>query len=289
MSESRQLWTVLSMLEWATDYFEQKGVSSSRLSIEWILADVLEVKRLDIYLQFDRPLSEDELNKIRLLVKRRAQHEPLQYLTGQTDFINSVIKVSPGVLIPRVETEQLVEILLEEFKSQKNQPLKLLDIGTGSGCIPVSIKKEYESWNCTGLDISPDALEVARQNAEFNNVEVSFVRGDIEKLEQLGAENHQEWDIVISNPPYITPAEKKEMDEQVLKYEPGLALFHKSPLGLYKNIIEFSASANATLFLECNDKLAHQICEITEQFYREVKLLEDLDGNDRFIIAAKPF
>ncbi|MEX2435299.1 MAG: peptide chain release factor N(5)-glutamine methyltransferase, partial [Balneolaceae bacterium] len=109
MSESRQLWTVLSMLEWATDYFEEKGVSSSRLSIEWILADVLEIKRLDIYLQFDRPLSEDELNKIRPLVKRRAQHEPLQYITGQTDFINSVIKVSPGVLIPRVETEQLVE------------------------------------------------------------------------------------------------------------------------------------------------------------------------------------
>jgi release factor glutamine methyltransferase len=277
------------MLEWATDYFEEKGVPSSRLSIEWILADVLEIKRLDIYLQFDRPLSEDELNKIRPMVKRRAQHEPLQYITGQTDFINSVIKVSPGVLIPRVETEQLVEILLEEYKSQKNQPLKLLDIGTGSGCIPVSIKKEYESWNCTGLDISPDALEIARQNAEFNNVDVSFVRGDIDKLEQLKAVNHQEWDIIISNPPYITPSEKKEMDKQVLKYEPGLALFHESPLGLYKNIIEFSASAKASLFLECNDKLAHQIREVTEQFYREVKLLEDLDGNDRFIIASKSY
>lgn len=276
------------MLEWATGYFEQKGVSSSRLSIEWILADVLEVKRLDIYLQFDRPLSEDELNKIRPLVKRRAEHEPLQYITGQTDFINSVIKVSPGVLIPRVETEQLVELLLDKFRSQKDQPIKLLDIGTGSGCIPVSIKKEFENWKCTGLDISPDALKAARQNAEYNSVDVSFIRGDIEKLEQLEAINHQEWDIVISNPPYITPAEKKEMDDQVLKYEPGLALFHESPLDLYKNIIEFSATANAALFLECNDKLAHQIREVTEQFYSEVKLLEDLDGNDRFIYAVKP-
>ena len=114
MSTKLKDWTVLSMLEWGTEYFKERGIPDPRLSIEWLLAETLQVKRLDLYLKFDRPLSQSELNDIRPLVKKRARHEPLQYILGYTHFMNARISVTPDVLIPRIETEQLVEILLDE-------------------------------------------------------------------------------------------------------------------------------------------------------------------------------
>src|SRR6056297_348266 len=118
MANTPSVWTVLSMLEWATDFFEEKDINSPRFSIEWLLAHVLDVKRLDLYLMYDRPLSSEELDTLRPLVKRRSQHEPLQYITGETDFHNVKIKVKPGVLIPRQETEQLVDLILKENKTR---------------------------------------------------------------------------------------------------------------------------------------------------------------------------
>ncbi len=179
MSNKSQLWTVLAMLEWATGYFESKEIPDPRLSIEWILADILGIKRLDLYLQFDRPLSQDELNAIRPLVKRRSEFEPLQYITGSAQFLNATIGVNRDVLIPRIETEQLVDLLLSDFEAKKNQPIHLLDIGTGSGCIPIAIKKEFPDWHCYGLDLSKNALDVASSNAELNQTEVSFFRADL--------------------------------------------------------------------------------------------------------------
>lgn len=287
MSKSDRVWTVLTMLEWATDYFDKKKVPDPRLSIEWIIAEVLQIKRLDIYLQYDRPFSKEELDNIRPMVKRRAAHEPLQYITGSTDFMNCRIDVTRDVLIPRDETEQLVELLLEHHP-EENTSKNLLDIGTGSGCIPVSVKKERLSWYCTGVDISEKALDVAKANADKNGVEVHFHYADLFKLQNQREISEQSWDIVISNPPYIKEEEKGGLEKQVKKYEPELALFHQKPLEVYGAIIQFSASAGSELYLECNDKYANQVGELAGSFFESVEVKTDLDGNDRFVLAKNP-
>lgn len=286
-SGSERVWTILSMLEWGTDYFREKGVPNPRLSIEWLLADLLQTKRLDIYLQFGRPLSPAELDKIRPMIKRRALHEPLQYITGSTDFMGLEFRVTPDVLIPRGETEQLVELLAGRFGPEASEPLHLLDIGTGSGCIPVSLKKKFPAWTCAGLDISVKALALAKENARLNGTEVDFYHCDINHLESHPELSKPSWEIVISNPPYITGPEKKEMEKEVTDYEPADALFHNDPLSLYSRIIGFAAARNSALFLECNDKFAADILKLSEAHFSKPKLLEDLDGNSRFVVALQ--
>lgn len=286
MSGSERVWTVLSMLEWATDYFKQKDVPDPRLSIEWIVAEALQCKRLDLYLQFERPLSSDELDAIRPFVKRRASLEPLQYILGSTEFINATITVDSNVLIPRIETEQLVDLLLDHFSKRKHEPLNLLDIGTGSGCIPIAIKKENPDWYCAGFDISEKAIERAKKNAGINETDVDFFKADILQINQLPEGLQKEWDIIISNPPYITEPEKAEMHKQVTEHEPHLALFHDDPLKLYSKIIEFAAAQNASLYLECNDKTAPDVLQIASRLFSNSKLFKDLDQNERFVVAS---
>lgn len=278
------LWTVLRMLEWATDYFNEKGIPDPRHSIEWLLAEVLNCKRLDLYIKYERPLSPSELDKIRPLIKRRAEHEPLQYITGSTNFMGCHISVNPAVLIPRIETEQLVELLLESTSQLKDTSVNLLDIGSGSGCIPIAVKKFRPSWNCFGIDISDEALAIARKNAEANDLAVQFSKGDLFSLDKLD-KPESGWDIIISNPPYININEKPTLEKQVFDYEPGLALFVDEPMDIYRPIISYAHHQNASLFLELNDKLADQILDISTPFFPGAKLLDDLDKNPRFLIA----
>lgn len=278
------LWTVLRMLEWATDYFNEKGIPDPRHSIEWLLAEVLNCKRLDLYIKYERPLSPSELEKIRPLIKRRADHEPLQYITGSTNFMGCHISVNPAVLIPRIETEQLVELLLESTSHLKDTSINLLDIGSGSGCIPIAVKKLRPAWNCFGIDISEEALSIARKNAETNDLSVQFSTGDLFNLDKLD-KPESGWDIIVSNPPYINIHEKPTLEKQVFHYEPGLALFVDDPLEIYRPIVSYAHHQNAYLFLELNDKLADQILDISTPFFPEARLLDDLDKNPRFLIA----
>ncbi|REL38524.1 peptide chain release factor N(5)-glutamine methyltransferase [Rhodohalobacter sp. SW132] len=283
-SQKEELWTVLRMLEWATDYFKKKEIPDPRHSIEWLLAEVLECKRLDLYLKYDRPLSQQELDSIRPLVKRRANHEPLQYIIGYTDFMNARIEVNPSVLIPRIETEQLVELLLDKTAGFHANKLNVLDIGTGSGCIPISIKQAVPNWNCWGMDNSEPALACAKQNATLNSVDVVFFEGDLFEPENSEAEN-LELDLVVSNPPYIQPGEKPAIEKQVSEFEPESALFHDKPLEVYHSITAFAHRKKAHLFLELNNTLADEILGIVQQFYPGAKIEKDLDQNPRFILA----
>lgn len=262
-------WSVLRMLEWATAYFESKGIPSPRLSIEWLLGEVLSLKRLDLYLQHDRPLTSAELDTLRGWVLRRGRHEPLQYITGSTDFYNCTIEVSPAVLIPRQETEQLVDRIL---KNQHETKLRILDVGTGSGCIAIAIKKARPEWHVTGLDISEAALEVARMNAAANGVDIEWTIGDMSDLTTTVGD--QIFDIVISNPPYILPDEADGLDTEVQQYEPAVALFHEDPLKLYSALVAFC---------ERMDKPAKLFCEIHADF--AVKLKTALEGSRRTVVV----
>ncbi len=288
MRKSTQVWTVMSMIEWTTDYFREKKIPDPRLSIEWILAEILGIRRLDLYLQFDRPLSSDELNLIRPMVKRRSTFEPLQYITGSTAFRTVTIKVTPDVLIPRSETEMLVDLILGDPAGNDQDSIHFLDLGTGSGCIPVSIKKERPQWNCYGIDISDKALSVAKENSEVNQASVHFFNADMMNPESSIELSEGKWDIISSNPPYITADEVPELNPQVTKYEPGIALFHSDPLTLYHSIIKFSSKKGASLYLECNNKTASKVAEMASGFYRNVILSKDLDNNDRYVSAINP-
>lgn len=278
------------MLEWCTAFFQKKGVANPRLSIEWLLSAVLEVRRLDLYLKYDRPLSESELELLRPLVKRRADQEPLQYILGSTDFMQCTIAVDSRVLIPRPETEQLVELLLHSAGSEEKSPLTLLDIGTGSGCIPISISKERPAWKCSGLDISEQALELARENALRNETDVTFFLMDLFDITAAGDLPEKSYDLIISNPPYIEPDERDSLEPQVVQYEPELALFEENPIRLYTHLIAIASAAlrpGGKLFLECNPRHIDQVHRIAGQTFSTARIHQDYSQTGRFVEALK--
>lgn len=286
MSTKVEEWTVLSMLEWATDFFKKKDIPDPRHSIEWLLAETLDIKRLDLYLKYDRPLSSDELDTLRPLVKRRANHEPLQYIVGFTDFMNARISVNEQVLIPRLETEQLAEIILNNHPG--DQKLSVIDLGTGSGCIPIALKMERPEWEVSGVDISTEALEVAQKNAEQNEVEVTFSEGDILSPESISIPSP--FDLIVSNPPYVTPDEKETLEPQVREYEPHAALFFDDLEKMYGNIIRFAnknLSDEGALYLELHENYSDKILDLFDKDLWSARIKKDYDKKPRFIIAER--
>lgn len=290
MPSKSDVWTVLSMLEWGTGFFSSKHITQPRLSIEWLLSHVLECKRLDLYLSFDRPLSQSELDVLRELVQRRARHEPLQYITGHTDFYNCRIDVNPSVLIPRPETEQLVELVLQWGGNRTN--CRVLDIGTGSGCIAIAIKKERPGWDVTGIDLSTEALKTAADNAAVNQSDVRFYRADLfdPSLAPLKlAKAEPAFDLIVSNPPYITPEERSSLDAEVRDYEPSMALFHPDIGSVYTSIRDLAATWLApagALFLELSEFHADDLYTLFHNPQWEASLINDYSSKPRFIKAV---
>ena len=208
-----QIWTILDVLSWTTEYFKSKKITNPRLDAELIISYVLKIKRLDIYLKFDQPLISSEKSKIREYVKRRGQREPLQYIIGEIDFYNCKIKVNGNVLIPRPETEYMVDIIIKEnFK-----PRKILDLCTGSGAIAISLKKELIDVNVKASDISENALELAKKNAIINKSDIQFIHSDL--FEDI----HEKFDLIVSNPPYVDENIYKTLEPEIF-FEPKLAL-----------------------------------------------------------------
>lgn len=212
----KDAWTLLKLLEWVTGFFADKGLTNPRLDAQLLIGAILGLDRVGLYLNYDRPLTQVELDQIRPLVKRRAQREPLQYLLGKTEFWSLEFVVSPAVLIPRADTE----ILVEEALKKSAETGTLLDIGCGSGAIALSFAREKPCWQVTGLDISTPALEVAAMNARrLGLLERSrFVTGDLAQLPRC------QYDLVVSNPPYISCGDYAELMPEVRDFEPALAL-----------------------------------------------------------------
>jgi release factor glutamine methyltransferase len=277
-------WTILSMIKWGTAYFEEKKVPSPRLSIEWLLADVLQMRRLDIYLQFDRPLSEGELSDLRDKIKRRLKHEPLQYIVGYTEFMHAHLRVTPDVLIPRPETERLVESVLERFSAEST--CKVLDIGTGSGCIAIALKMARPGWDVYAIDISESALELARENANLNAADLTFQCGDLFQTESFIEKLPGKLDLIVSNPPYIPSEERSDIDHEVRDYEPEIALFTDNLMGIYtslKHIGEALLKKGGYLLVEIHEDYGNELVKLFEKSKWETTLLRDYNDKNRII------
>lgn len=255
MSEA---WTLLKLLRWTSGFFRDKGIDSPRLDAELLIAGVLGLDRVGIYLNYDRPLSAAELATIKPLVKRRGQREPLQYLLGHTEFWSLDFKVSPAVLIPRADTEILVEEALVKAAATGD----LLDIGTGSGVVALSFAHEKLSWRTTGLDISSAALEVATENAQRHALEsrCRFLLGDLAQLPE------QAFDLVVSNPPYISASEYRELMPEVREHEPVQALLaEEDGLACYRQItaqVEKILKPNGWLLVEIGYRQEQAVTEL---------------------------
>jgi release factor glutamine methyltransferase len=245
----------------------------------------------DFLLHHEARLSESDLLFIRSAVKRLLLHEPFQYVIGNTEFYGLSITCAPGALIPRPETEELVDWILEELKGKDS---KILDIGTGSGCISLALKKNTINSNVWGLDVSESALNIAKENALSLGIEVRFLSHDILNDHPLEFENHF-FDVIVSNPPYIPVNEQVKMDQNVLQFEPHEALFvpDHDPLLFYRVIATKSLSLlknNGVLFFEIHEDFASQVKDLLAELgFINIELRKDLQGKFRMIKAQRVF
>lgn len=284
--DQTEIWTILRMITWGADYFKKKGVDSPRLTIELILAHVLKISRFDLYLQFDRPLVTAELDELRGMIRRRAAREPLQYILGETQFYRRRFEVDRSVLIPRPETELLVEELL-----RRAQSLRCLDIGTGSGCIGVTVALERPETEVVAIDASGDALEVAKRNSEHLGARnIEFRQIDFFDDEGMGAIGS--FDLIVSNPPYVPSAEMADLQPEVRDYEPRLALtdngdgyrFYKRFIDLAPNILRLPGS----VFFELGYGQATAVGGLFRAAGYDVDILTDLDRVERILWGRHP-
>lgn len=278
--------TILESLNRSSEFLEKKGIESPRLNAELLLADILNCKRLDLYLKFDKPLSEEETAKYRDRIVRRGKYEPLQYITGKVEFAGLEFMVNPSVLIPRPETELLVEAVVNAVN--KNSELKILDIGTGSGIIGISLCKFLEKVNVTAIDISGDAIKTAEQNAAVQEVSerIKFIRADIANGVIELSEN--KFDLIVSNPPYISAAEYETLQNEILMYEPKQALTdHGDGLNFYRVISSFAAgnlAPGGKLYFEIGKDQHAKITEIMKQNgFGNIGLKKDYSEIERVI------
>lgn len=210
-----ETWTILKVLTWTRGYLAEKGVENSRLEAEWLLCEALGLDRVGLYVNFDKPLSDLELSTCRALVARRARREPLQYILGSQDFYGLDFEVIPGVLIPRHDTETLVDEAVKRCPGGAT----ILDIGVGSGCIAVALAKSRPDAQIYGVDLSPKALELAQRNADRHGVTVTLSQGSL--FEPFAG---RKFELIVSNPPYIPTAEIAGLQPEVRDYEPREAL-----------------------------------------------------------------
>lgn len=248
-----------------------------------------QLKRIDLALRPDLDFSNAEISVWDALAEQLKLEIPVQYLLGTTSFYGLDFEVNASVLIPRPETEELVEWIIESQRSiAESQKLKILDIGTGSGCIAISLAKNLPNASIHAIDVSEKALAIAKRNAETNKVDVSFIMQNILQTEDLG----QQFDVIVSNPPYVRNLEKQEIKKNVLDNEPHLALFveDNDALIFYRKIAELAQKnlvANGQLFFEINQYLGEEtVALLAEMNFKNIELHKDIYGNDRMIKAT---
>lgn len=297
-----KIWTIKEIIDWSKDYFEKKGVAEARLNIELIICKILNKKRLDLYLNFDQPLKSEELKVIREYVIRRGKREPLQYILGEVEFADLKFKVDKRALIPRPETEELVYLCDKIIK--ENNYHNIIDIGTGTGCIPISLKNMNKECIFTAIDISEEALSLAKENSLLNDInEISWLNCNFLEFEKyeffnkndnlLAQKNEnkfqKKYDLIISNPPYVNISEYNELDAELKDYEPSIALTDFADgLTFYKKLVTFSSlnlSYGGSLVAELGFNLSNLVSNLFLKEGYEVEIIKDLQKIDRIIVA----
>jgi len=270
-------------------------------SFFFILTEYLHnLKRVDVALNPNFKLSDEEVNKWNAILAELLQEKPIQYITGEAWFYGLQFEVNENALIPRPETEELVEWIIESQKSKvQSQKLEILDIGTGTGCIPISLKANLPQANVLAIDVSVKALTVAKKNAQSNKVEVNFIEANILEVEDLSQltssiiHHPSSYNIIVSNPPYVRNLEKQEIKKNVLDFEPHLALFVEDTDALlfYRKIAQLALknlSPNGLLFFEINQYLGKETVELLKNLgFKNIELKKDMYGNDRMIRCKK--
>ena len=256
-----------------------------RISLE----DILGFAHIDIKMKESEIPDKESIQKLLDLIAHLEKDEPIQYILGNTEFYGLKFKVDGRVLIPRQETEILVDLILK--KVDNSTMLNIVDIGTGSGCIAISLAKNLPMAKVTGVDVSEDAIELAQENAALNQANVHFVNDDL--LKGCPSLFDQKYDVIVSNPPYVTHKDKERMHANVLDYEPGLALFVEdaNPLMFYRSLIHFSYTrlkGNGLMMVEINEQYGSETAQLfIENGFNNVFVVKDLNQKDRFVMARK--
>lgn len=278
------------LLHYETELKPLFGARESRSLLMILCEHFFQVDRLNLSLKPDFRLSESEMLQLHFAVKKLKQHKPVQYITGKAWFNDLPYKVNESVLIPRPETEEMMLLAIDSMRQKTGQP-SILDLGTGSGCIAIALKKALPNARVEAIDISTEALELAKENAAYLGAEVVF-----HKLSMIDAKfffSHKKFDLLISNPPYVTVDDSMRMKENVLKWEPETALFAPAddPLFYYRQIAGLARGLlkpGGILWLEINEKYGHATATLFESAaFTKVKVLEDMHGKARFITAEK--
>ncbi len=284
-----EMLTVLDVIQRSSVFLEGKGVESPRLNAEWLIASALGIDRMKLYMQFDRPLKEEELADMRSKVARRAKREPLQYILGTTPFHELELKVDQRALIPRPETEQLVELALGSL-GENDGEYRIVDLGTGSGAIALALAFALPRSEIFAVDASREALELAQENALGCGLQnrVTFVLSDwFSDFDPEG-----EFDLIVSNPPYLTGEEMETAEPEVKDFEPHSALFaEKEGLSDLETIVSGSferLKAGGTLWLETGIGHREPLVSLCQKLgYAEVVGVDDWSGRPRFVRASK--
>jgi release factor glutamine methyltransferase len=280
--------TVLNALKLATEYFEKKAIQSARINAELLLAHLLNCKRLDLYLRFDQPLAESEVEHYRHMIARRGKYEPVQYIIGCTEFYGLQFEVNASVLIPRPETEILVETIINRYKFSDR--LKILDIGCGSGNISVALAKNLHAAEIFSIDISEEVLKVARTNAAKNHVaNVQFLKGDIIAN---GLLSDHSFDLIVSNPPYVSEKEYNSLQKEITMHEPKQAVTdNEDGLMFYRRISDYAKTSltdDGYLYFEIGHGQSQDVKFIMiENGFKEIQIVKDYQQIDRVIYGVK--
>ncbi len=279
--------TVLEILDVSSKFLDEKGIESPRLNADLLMAHVLKCRRLDLYLMFDRPLKEPELEEYRGCIRRRIKYEPLQYIVGNVEFFGLTLDVSPAVLIPRQETELLVDIIINENKGKTG--LRVVDLGTGSGNIAIALAKNLPESSVTAVDISPASLELATSNAIKNGVGgINFVFSDMTQFLRDASDKGDTFDLIISNPPYVSETDYSVVQEEVAKYEPSIAVtdfsdgykFHRNIIGNTTSVLGNDGKVYLEMALGQDQKLKELM---QSAGLAEIEIYKDYNKISRFI------
>lgn len=278
--------TLIEVLKLSADFLQQKGIVHPRRQAEELLCDALSLKRMQLYTEHDRPLTTAEIDLLRLRLGRRAKGEPAAYIHGSVAFYECTLKVTPDVLIPRQETEILVDKISTEIAGQELQGKALWDICTGSGCMGVALKKRFPQLQVTLSDLSERALQIASENAQLNGVEVELVQGDL-----LAPFQGRKADYIVCNPPYVTEAEFVSLDREVKDFEPKMALVSgSSGLEFYHRLAKELPShlkPGGRLWLEMGTGQGEALLKLFQQApWKGTQVQADWAGHDRFLTLS---